>query len=357
MGGAEAARDVPVGPVRVLVVDDSPVCRDLLAELLSTDPGLTLVGMARDGEEALRRTEELRPDVITMDLRMPVMDGVEATRRIMAIRPTPILVLTGHPFQAGRDLAFEALEAGAADLRLKPELGNFIEVERLREDLGSLIRTLAARSAVATVVVPAARELPRRDLSIVAVASSAGGPAAVLQFLQGLPPRFPAGVVVVQHIAEGFDADFARWLDSECTSTVRLAVDGDEVRPGLVLVAPSEAHVRAMPGGRLRLILGAPIAGHRPSADVLLSSAARQHGERAAGVVLSGMGEDGVAGLAEIRACGGLTLAQDEGTAVVWGMPGVAVRRGLVDLVAPAGDLGAALGRACGLAASDAAGG
>jgi two-component system chemotaxis response regulator CheB len=340
MSGASAAEAVRPGPVRVLVVDDSAVCRDLLAELLSTQEGVELVGMAVNGEEAVRRTLELRPDVITMDLRMPVMDGVEATRRIMHVRPTPILVLTGHPFQAGRDLTFEALQAGAADLRLKPELGNFAEVERLRDDLGALVRVLATRRAMPAGARANPASVSPRQISVVAVASSAGGPAAVLQLVAGLPAGFPAGLVIAQHIASGFEEDFARWLDSESPLEVRLAQDGDEIRPGLVLIGPSHAHVRAMPGSRVRLVRGAPIDGYRPSANVLLSSVARQHGERACGVILSGMGVDGVDGIAEIHAQGGLTLAQDEATAVVWGMPGEAVARGCVDCVLPAAELG-----------------
>jgi two-component system chemotaxis response regulator CheB len=338
-----------------LVVDDSPLCRDLLAQLLGADPRLEVVGLAVDGEDAVRQVHELRPDLVTMDLRMPVMDGIESTRRIMAERPTPILVLTGHPFQAGRDVTFDAIRAGALDLMVKPDLGDPVALDKLRGDLSRLIRFLATvevrehprRLQPAADAPPL--ELPRRDLSVVAVAASAGGPGAVHRLLSGLPGGFPAGVVVVQHLAEGFDAEFAKWLDAEVELPVRLARHDDEVLPGRVLVAPSGAHLRLMGGGTCKLIPGAPLGGYRPSADVLLSSAARVHGEAACGVILSGMGQDGVAGLEEIRRRGGLTIAQDETSCVVFGMPGAAVERGVVDAVLPLDRIAPALVRVCGL--------
>lgn len=338
--GSTPARVPGNAPVRVLVVDDSPLCRDLLAQLLAADSRLEVVGSAADGEEAVRQVHALRPDVVTMDLQMPVLDGIGATRRIMDERPTPILVLTGHRFQAGRDVTFEAIRAGALDLMTKPDLADSAALERLRGDLSRLLRFLAGvevshHPAPAAPPPAPAPELEPRELRVVAIAASAGGPGAVHQVLAGLPAGFPAGVVVVQHLAEGFDAEFAAWLDSEVELPVRLAAHDDELRPGRVLVAPSGSHLRLMGGGTCKLIPGAPISGYRPSADVLLSSAARVHGAAACGLILSGMGEDGVNGLAEIRARSGLALAQDEGSSVVWGMPGAAVERGLVEAVLP----------------------
>lgn len=335
------------GPVRVLIVDDSPVCRDLLASFLSRDPEVVLAGVAVDGSDAVEKVAELRPDVVTMDLKMPVMDGIEATRRIMARTPTPILVLTGFPVQSGRDMTFEAIRAGALDLMVKPDLGNLDEVEKLRGDMTRLIKFLARvevkRHAHADPPPPAPAE-PRR-VSAVAIASSAGGPGAVHGILSELPGDFPAGIVLVQHIAEGFARDFASWLDRESALEVRVAQDGDVVRPGAALVAPDEAHLRLMPGGTCRLFRSAPIGGYRPSADVLLSSVARLYGPAACGVILSGMGEDGVAGLADIHGRGGLTFAQDEDTAVVYGMPGVARERGVVDAVLPPSRIATELAR------------
>jgi two-component system chemotaxis response regulator CheB len=267
-------------------------------------------------------------------------------------RPTPILVLTGHPFQAGRDVTFDAIRAGALDLMVKPDLGDSTALQRLREDLSRLIRFLACIEVQRHVPAggPAADweepvTLVPRELAVVAIAASAGGPGAVHHVLSGLPADFPAGVVVVQHLAEGFDAEFAAWLDAEVALEVRLARHDDEVLPGRVLIAPSGAHMRLMGGGTCKLIAGAPLGGYRPSADVLLSSAARVHGEAACGLILSGMGEDGVAGLAEIHERGGLTLGQDEGSCVVFGMPGAAARDGLLDALLPLEDIAPALVR------------
>jgi two-component system chemotaxis response regulator CheB len=347
---ALAARDGEERPVRVLVVDDSPLCRDLLSELLAPEAGLELVGTAVDGADALRQVRALRPDVITMDLRMPVMDGIESTAAIMAEQPTPILVLTGHPFQSGRNMTFDAIRAGALDLMIKPDLGNVTEVRKLRENLSRLLRFLAR---IEVKVHPRREETleatpaQRRHVQTVAIAASAGGPRAVHEVLCHLPADFPASIVVVQHIAEGFDQEFASWLDSECALKVKLAEHDDELLPGRVLIAPSEAHVRVMPAGTVKLIHGSPIGGYRPSADVLLSSVARSMGEQACGLILSGMGEDGVAGLADIRKMGGLTMAQDEGSCVVYGMPGEAVARGLVDRVLPLDRIGPELLRCC----------
>lgn len=352
--GPAAANSMTAEAVRVLIVDDSPLCRDLLAQLLSADERLDVVGLAVDGEDALRQVHALKPDLVTMDLKMPVLDGIGATRRIMDERPTPILVLTGHPFQAGRDVTFDAIRAGALDLMVKPDMGDPAALEELRGDLSRLIRFLAlieVKRHEPGNRSPEALEEPvalvPREIAVVAIAASAGGPGAVHRVLSGLPGNFPAGVVVVQHLAEGFDAEFAAWLDSEVALEVRLARHDDEVVPGRVLVAPSGAHLRLMGGGTAKLIPGAPLAGYRPSADVLLSSAARVHGEASCGLILSGMGEDGVAGLAEIRERGGLTIGQDEGSCVVFGMPGVAARQGLLDALLPLEEIAPALVRSC----------
>lgn len=345
-------------PIRVLVVDDSAICREMLVEVIRRDPRLALAGVASDGEEAVRRTVELAPDIVTMDLAMPGLDGIGATRAIMERCPTPILVITGHPFQSGRNMTFEALAAGALDLLVKPDFAEIGELDRLAEDLGPLLRFLAAieprRSGRTDTSGPRVRPRP---IDVVAIAASAGGPGVVRQLLANLPRSFPAGIVICQHICEGFDEDFARWLDEATELDVRLAHDRDEIRAGEALVAPGEAHLRAMPGGRLRLVGAEPIAGHRPSADVLLSSIAAQHGRRSCGVVLSGMGDDGVSGLRDMRAAGALTVAQDEGSSVVWGMPGAAVQAGLVDLVLPAARIGTTLLEACKAAGAEATAG
>ncbi len=352
--GSGAINPATAEVVRVLIVDDSPLCRDLLAQLLSADERIEVVGLAVDGEDALRQVHALKPDLVTMDLRMPVLDGIGATQRIMDECPTPILVLTGHPFQAGRNVTFDAIRAGALDLMVKPDMSDPGALDGLRGDLSRLIRFLALievkrheppRPRLEALEEPTV--LAPREVAVVAIAASAGGPGAVHRVLSGLPGDFPAGLVVVQHLAEGFDAEFAAWLDSEVALDVSLARHDEDVLPGRVLIAPSGAHLRLMGGGTVKLIPGAPLGGYRPSADVLLSSAARVHGEAACGLILSGMGEDGVAGLAEIRARGGLTIGQDEGSCVVFGMPGAAAQQGLLDALLPLEEIPSALERCC----------
>ena len=339
--------------VRVLVVDDSALCRDLLVSVLRRDAGIEVVGAAADGEEALALTRALRPHVITMDLRMPRVDGIQATRAIMAELPTAILVVTGHPFQSGRDMTFEALRAGALDLVIKPALGNLAEVERVAGDLARLVRFVSKvevkprTDAPTPSGEPALHVASRRPVSVVAIASSAGGPRAVHALLQELPERFGAPIVVAQHIASGFSREFAAWLDGACALTVRQAQDGDVVRAGLVLVAPAETSLSVGRGGTCRLVPTPGGRGEHTSADVLLSSVALQYGETACGVVLSGMGDDGVEGLSRIKARGGVTLAQDAATSVVHGMARAAMERGVVDAVLPVARLAATLRRLC----------
>ena len=328
--------------IKVLVVDDSIICRELLSEILGKDPGIELVGIAGDGKEAVDKTKALKPDLITMDLKMPVMDGIEATQRIMADNPTPILILTAHPFQSGVNMTFKAIEAGALDLVIKPELANQSEIAKMEEELRKLIRFLSKVTVVPRLEGKErekkkdgpGEEVDAKGIEVVAFASSAGGPGALHAILKKLPEGFPAAILIVQHIAEGFTQDFASWLDSECDIPVKLAEDGDEILPGRGIVAPAGEHMRVMSGGIVKLIKGLPIGGYRPSANVLFSSVARNYGRLGAGVMLTGMGNDGVAGFEDIKKHGGFTIVQDEGSSIVYGMPKEAIDKGVVDCVA-----------------------
>lgn len=339
------------GPARALLVDDSETCLQLLESALAHDPGVQVVGTARDGREALRAVESLRPDVVTMDVRMPVMDGIEATAAIMTRRPTPILVLTGHPDVRGRDATFAAISAGALDLVLKPDLGDDGALDAFGRELGRLLRYLATVDVAGVRgSSPLRGEIPC-GMAAVAMAASAGGPRALHAVLRGLPRDFPVGIAVVQHIGDDFVREFAAWLDSEVELHVRVAERGDRLVPGTVLVAAPGRHLELTRSGLVRLVEPAGDATHVPSADALLASAARCFGERACGVILSGMGEDGVEGLARVHAAGGLTVAQDEVSSTVYGMPAAAVDRGVVDWVLPVQQVAAALRRACAPAA------
>jgi two-component system chemotaxis response regulator CheB len=336
---------------RVLVVDDSAVARRLLVRILGARDGFDVVGEAENGRDAVRLAAELRPDVVTMDIRMPVMDGYEATRRIMAAAPVPIVMVSAH--QAGEVArSFGALEAGAVTVLPKPSGPASPDHDRQAEEL---VRTLAAmaglrlvtrRSRSAPPATAAPRSAPAR-CGVVAIGASTGGPAALARILRGLPADLAAPVLVVQHIADGFDDGLANWLDSVGPLPVRLARDRDRPEPGRVLVAPNGSHME-LRAGRIALADGPPVGAHRPAATRLFSSVADEGGERALGVILTGIGRDGTDGLVALRRAGGHVIAHDEATCVVYGMPRAAVEAGAVDEVLPVGEVAAAIRRAVG---------
>jgi two-component system, chemotaxis family, protein-glutamate methylesterase/glutaminase len=337
--------------VRVLVVDDSEVARRLLASLLGRDPGLEVVGEAASGEEAIRLAQRLRPDVITMDVQMPGMDGLEATRRIMGQDPAPIVVVSGGHDPTDLAQSVRALDAGALAALRKPrgpadpgfaaDAAELVRTVRLMAEVKVFRRRgLAApggaggpSGAAANGARPA--PAPRAAAELVAVGASTGGPAALATILRGLGPDVPVPILVVQHISPGFDAALATWLDETTPLPVRLAADGQPLAPGEVLVAPAGTHLGLSGAARVALRPGPPLAGHRPSATELFASVARVLGPRGVGVILTGMGSDGAAGLLELRRAGGRTLAQDEASCVVPGMPAAAAAAGAVDEVVP----------------------
>jgi len=324
----------PRTPLRVLLVDDSPSVRAVLRRFFSWTDDIQVVGEAGDGAAAIDRVLELSPDVVLMDLVMPGMDGYVATERIMEVRPTPIVVLSARANRNQMRIAFEAMRRGAVEVLAKPEdTGRW---RQLAETLPEMVRTVAAaRTRAPRQRARRPREVgaASRALRWVGIGASTGGPAALRELLEAMPERFPMTVLVVQHIASGFEAGLADWLNRELPFSVRLASDGEEPAPGTVRLAPGGAHLVLEPDGVLHLDrAGAPRSGHRPSADSLLSSLAAVAPEASAGVLLTGMGSDGVEGLSELRAAGGIALAQDEASCVVYGMPRVAVERGAAEL-------------------------
>lgn len=335
----------PEAPVRVLLVDDSASVRAVVRRYFSWTDDIVVVGEAADGEAAVEKVLDLSPDVVLMDLMMPGMDGYAATERIMEVRPTPIVVLSSSANRNQMRIAFEAMRRGAVEVLGKPE--DTASWRQLADTLPEMVRTAAAAQTQAAR--PAKRRARRppevesvgRPLRWVGVGASTGGPAALRELLEATPERFPYTLLVVQHITAGFEAGLADWLNREFPFDVRLASDGEEPPPGVVRLAPGGAHLRLEPGGVLRLDhASGPRGGHLPAADVLLSSIAESHAGTSAGVVLTGMGSDGADGLAALRAAGGVTIAQDEATSVVYGMPRVAIERGAAEIELSPGQIG-----------------
>jgi two-component system chemotaxis response regulator CheB len=341
----------PGRPIRVVLVDDSATSRLVVQEILERDCGATVVGAAANGEEALGEALRLRPDLVFLDLEMPRMDGLTFLRLLMARRPTPVVVVSA---QAGRADVFKALELGALDFVPKPEGGAPLEAFRraLREKCELLralrIQNLAAPSPSPARVHGGGIAEPAR---LVVIGASTGGPQAIQRLLSLLPAALPAAVLVAQHMPERFTGDFAERLGRTTPFSVQEARDGDVVAAGRVLLAPGGRmlEVARDRGGTLRaaVLLPDPASPrpYCPSVDQLFESAARAMGRRACAVVLTGMGHDGRAGVAAVKAAGGTTLAESEESAVVYGMPLAAIEGGAVDEVLPLGALAERIAR------------
>ncbi|MCL5887050.1 MAG: chemotaxis-specific protein-glutamate methyltransferase CheB [Actinobacteria bacterium] len=332
-------------PIRVLVVDDSALAREMLSQILSTDPDIEVVGTAKDGLEAVEEVARLRPDLVTMDIHMPRCDGLQATEQIMAYTPTPILVVSSSVYGEGMGRAFDALEMGALEVLKKPEPRDWAHLEAIGLDIIRKVKVLARIKVITHIRGRRSRPAPMGAepsvapgtpgrCSLVAIGSSTGGPSALLTILGSLPKDLPVPLVIAQHIAEGFIPGLVGWLDSGCKIAVREAADGRNAEPGVAYLAPTGANL-AMDGLVMRF--AKPTSGqlYIPSADTLLESVARTLGRNALGVILTGMGADGAAGLKMLHDKGAPTIAQDEKTSTVWGMPGAAVGLGAADKVLP----------------------
>jgi len=318
-------------PIRVLVADDSELFRELLAGVVAAEPGFEVVAVAADGNAAAALARSARPDVITMDLNMPDADGFSGIARIMAETPTPILVLTANPEEA---VGFRALSLGALDILEKPQAGANLD------DYGQLLRSRLRLLAGVKVIRHLRGLRERRGAAspaavrpdLIVVGASLGGPRALATLLRKLPASFPAPIAVVQHIAEGFTEGLASWLASESRLDVREATDGEPLLAGRVLLAPTGRHL-LVGDGIARLSDAPPVDTFKPSVTPLFLSAARTYGARVCGVLLTGMGRDGAEGLKAIKDAGGPTIAQDEVTSAVFGMPRAAIELGAVDRV------------------------
>jgi two-component system chemotaxis response regulator CheB len=332
--------------VRVLVVDDSALMRKLIPQILARDSEIEVVGTAMDGEFGLKKIEELRPDVVTLDLEMPRMDGMETLRQVTRRFRVPVIVVSALTTE-GASATFKALAMGAFDFVAKPRDAASAHMDEIAADLISKIKVAAKskmRPAAAPIILdrprpnkPALR--PRREpAKIVAIGISTGGPNALQYLLAQLPGDFPGAIVVVQHMPEGFTEMFSRRLDESCAIDVKEAQSGDLLIAGRALVCPGNRHikVRRMPLGNTVVLSDEPrMNGHRPSVDVLFRSVAMEFGSRAIGVLMTGMGDDGAHGLGLIKDAGGLTIAQSEDSCTVFGMPKAAIERGNAMRVVP----------------------
>jgi two-component system chemotaxis response regulator CheB len=341
--------------IRVLVVEDSLTIRRHLCEVLARDEELEIVGEAEDGRRAIELCEALRPDVITMDMMLPVMTGLSATEFIMAHRPTPILVVSASTNRGELFKTYDALAAGAVDVMEKP-LGDDSDPDwerRLVQNvkLVARIRVIThPRARLGTLGRPSTPALPAAAPAraagapaVIGIGASTGGPSAILAVLSALPRDYPIPILFVLHIGEQFAAAFAEWLDSQCPLSVLYAENGMPLAPGgRVLVAPPGRHL-VVRDRRLRLDSGPERHSCRPSVDVLFESLAEEYPGRAAGCLLTGMGADGAAGLGLLRRTGALTIAQDEATSTVYGMPREAARLGAAERILPLGAIGPAL--------------
>jgi two-component system chemotaxis response regulator CheB len=328
--------------IRVLIADDSAVAREVIKQALESDAGIRVVGMAASGREAIELTGRLKPDLVTMDLVMPGMSGLEATQRIMARHPTPILFFSSFFDRAGFYSRGDALAAGALDVMEKPTPmpdGSWLAAASL---LARKVKSLSQVTVVTHIQGVQAQD-PRPRLhttvtaaaDVVAIGASTGGPRVLGELLSLLPAHYQPAIVVIQHMADDAMTGLVAGLQQQSKLHFKVAEDGDALQPGHVLFAPALAHLTLRADGRVHLGDGEPVKGCRPSIDVAFMAVAKAYGHRAAGVLLTGMGSDGAAGLLAIRQAGGVTLVQDEASCAVFGMPRAAIDLGAAQHVLP----------------------
>ncbi len=345
--------------IRCLVVDDARTFRAVMREILASAPGVEIVGEAGDGREAVALVKLLRPDVVTMDVRMPGVDGLAALGEIMQVAPTPVIIVSAEAGGEAQQLSFRGLQLGAIEVLAKPRQPGTAGFERQAEAIRQAVRAVAGlvlvgRQRALPLQLPAVtpvhgtprpqvetarrepasapRALPEQAPEIVALGASTGGPAALATILSVLPRDLRVPIVVVQHISPGFEAGLARWLAATSRLRVCVAEGGEVLTPGHVYLAADGRHL-GVGGRRVRLSDAPPIEGFRPSATYLFESVAREYGRRAAGFVLTGMGRDGAAGLGELHRAGAYTAVQDAESSVIFGMPKAALEAGAADYV------------------------
>jgi two-component system chemotaxis response regulator CheB len=337
--------------IKVLIVDDSALVRRMLTEMLSSDPSIMVLGAAHDAYDAREKIKALNPDVLTLDVEMPRMDGLTFLRNLMRLRPMPVIMVSSLT-DRGAEVTLDALSIGAFDYLSKPKIDLAATLGDYKDELIAKVKAAASArlrspsaSAAATADVVLAKRAPQRQLRtterIIAIGASTGGTEAIKDVLIHLPPDTP-GIVITQHIPKLFSGAFARRMDSVCQLSVCEAEDRQQVLRGHAYIAPGDKHLRLVRDGAryvCRLDEGPPVNRHKPSVDVLFRSVAQEAGRNAIGVILTGMGKDGAVGLKEMRDAGSRTIAQDEATSIVWGMPGEAVAVGAAADVLPLGEI------------------
>jgi two-component system, chemotaxis family, protein-glutamate methylesterase/glutaminase len=326
--------------IKVLIVDDSPVATALLKHILSSDPQIEVIGTASNGEEAIVFAETEKPDLITMDIIMPRMDGFQATRKIMEANPVPILVVSASVKREEVNKTWRAVEAGAVGVLEKP---SYADMGVPDGNAAKLVETVKVMSQVKTVrrwkktsendQIASSQKILKQDrakkeIKIVAIGASTGGPQALKQILSQLPKSFKLPILLVQHIAAGFTEGFANWMNTASALPVHLATDGEQPRPGHVYVAPDSHHMKIGRNGKISLSADADDNGIKPSVASLFRSVAEVYGSHAIGVLLTGMGRDGANELNLMKIKGAITIAQDKQSSMVFGMPGEAVKIG-----------------------------
>jgi two-component system chemotaxis response regulator CheB len=349
--------------VRVLVVDDSALMRKLIPQMLEGDESIEVVGTAMDGSFCLKKMEELKPNVITLDLEMPGMNGIDTLKEIMRRNPIPVILFSSHSTD-GAMVTMKALGLGAFDFVTKPKDASAHMAETSRELIAKV--KAASECKLKPKLTSATHSKPRKvaesaapPTKVIAIGVSTGGPQALEFLLSQLPGDFPGSVVVVQHMPDGFTDMFARRLDELSPMRVKEAKSGDVLLPGRVLICPGSRHmkVKRLPMGDVAILCDEPrVNGHRPSVDVLLRSVAEEFRSNAIGVLMTGMGDDGAEGLGAIKKEGGMTLAQNEESCVVYGMPKAAIERGYAVRVVALDNMGATLQALCGRAEKNSSG-
>lgn len=342
--------------IRVLVVDDSAFARAAITRNLDGDPAITVIGYAYNGADAVDKVRALRPDVVTMDVSMPRMDGICALAKIMAACPTPVVMLSAHTGEASK-ATIDALELGAVDFFLKPAILNSFGNGGPSDSLGHKIKLAAAVPVSRLHATLVAARYHRGEAwavgaadsmqKVVVIGSSTGGPRALARMLPGIPSEIPAALLLVQHMPSGFTGALASRLDELSAIEVKEGEEGDQLAPGRAYLAPGDRHMTVVDGGLIGLDQGPRVRGVRPAVDVTMRSAAEVYGQSCVGVVLTGMGSDGTDGANHLKRAGGRTIAQDEASCAIYGMPKSLVESGNADKVVPLGEMASEILRMC----------